>query len=75
MVALGGDAGAAVMRPGAISWRKAIFPWRRKRGMQVGIETAADASVSMQHDFNSEQAGSGFKLNFDVKELNLVCRI
>lgn len=39
-------------------------------------QTAADVSVSMQHDFNSgQQGGSGFKLNFDVRELNLVCRI
>jgi hypothetical protein len=28
MVALGGDAGAAVVRPGAIAWRKAFFPLR-----------------------------------------------
>jgi hypothetical protein len=45
MVALGGDAGAAVMRPGAISWRKAIFPWRRKRGMQVGIEVGCELTA------------------------------
>ncbi|KAI8474038.1 MAG: hypothetical protein J3K34DRAFT_156760 [Monoraphidium minutum] len=71
MVALGGDAGAAVVRPGAISWRKAAFPFNR----HVGIETAADVSVSMQHDFGSDGGGNGFKLNFDVRELNLVCRL
>lgn len=42
-------------------------------------QTAADVSVAMGYDFNSPGGGSsnshGFKLNFDVRELNLVCRI
>jgi hypothetical protein len=40
MVALGGDAGAAVMRPGAISWRKAYFPniTNNQIGRRLGIE-------------------------------------
>lgn len=71
MVALGTDAGAAVVRPGSITWRKAIFPLHKR----IGLETAADVSVAMQHDFGDQSGQNGFKLNFDVKELNLICRI
>ena len=45
------------------------------RPLRPPPQTAADVSVSMQHDFNSQQGGGGFKLNFDVKELNAVIRI
>ena len=38
MVALGGDAGAAVMRPGCITWRKAFFPMTGGMGRRIGIE-------------------------------------
>jgi hypothetical protein len=32
--------------------------------------------VAMQHDFNNDQtAGSGLRVNFDIRELNLVCRV
>jgi hypothetical protein len=37
-------------------------------------KAAADVSASMQLDL-SGQTSSGFKLNFDIKELDLVCRI
>lgn len=40
MVALGTDAGAAVMRPGAIAWRKAFFV-NRNIGIEVGAGVCA----------------------------------
>ncbi|GBF87817.1 hypothetical protein Rsub_00528 [Raphidocelis subcapitata] len=75
MVALGGDAGAAVMRPGSISWRKAFFPMTGGMGRRIGLETAADVGVAMQHDFNNDSNTSGLKVNFDIRELNLVVRV
>ena len=38
-------------------------------------QTAADLSVAMQHDFGDGGNQNGFKLNFDLRELNLVCRL
>lgn len=83
MLALGTDAGQAVMRPGSLFWRKAFFPSRKNR--RAGVETAAELSVSMQHSFSgyddddegggSGGAAGGFRLGVDVRELNLVCRI
>jgi hypothetical protein len=124
MVALGTDAGAAVVRPGTVSWRKAAFPFNRHLGLEVRVcvffkggrrvalflhhglplfnifpiplrvrptfrpppprpphthtktKAAADASVAMQHDFADDRAvQGGFRLNLDVRELNLVLRV
>lgn len=40
MVALGTDAGAAVVRPGALFWRKAFFPSKRSRHLGVEVRRA-----------------------------------
>lgn len=48
MVALGTDAGAAVMRPGSLFWRKAFFPAFWKDNRHIGIEVCAPLRVRMR---------------------------
>jgi hypothetical protein len=38
-------------------------------------QTACDVSVAMQHDFDQQEGASGLKVNFDIRELNLLVRM